>query len=131
MQNVRGDHLLNDILLSALDCDNFRSHMCAVGNESKTPKFGHKSDRERFEHVCGASWIMRGGRDFPPPAAGLGLPFDRSDDEYLFCRALALVLEKDARYIGCEFFHLWRRICNVSELATDKVYARPSIPADF
>lgn len=39
MQNVCDDNLLDDNLLFVMDCDAFRSHVCAVGTELETSKF--------------------------------------------------------------------------------------------
>lgn len=86
MPYVQSDHLADDISLFALDCDDFRSHMCAVDIELKTPKFGHRSAQERFKHACGVCCGLLGGHVLIPAAAGFDFLFARADDEYTFRR---------------------------------------------
>lgn len=43
MRHVSGDHLSDDIELFVLDCDDFRSQMCAVDTDLKTSSLGHRT----------------------------------------------------------------------------------------
>lgn len=118
-------------LYFALSCDDFRAHMCAENNKLETSQFGHRSARERFIHACGVHWGFLVDRVSLPAVAGFYLPFAWSDDEYAFCRWLALALEEDAPRFGGTFFYLWRVICKVSRLIMDEVCGRPSLPVDL
>lgn len=86
MSYVCDDHLSDDISLFAMDCDDFRSHKCAVDNELEALKFGHSFARERVVHACGVYWGLFEGCVLLTAVAGFDLLFARSADEYFFCR---------------------------------------------
>lgn len=131
MRYVRGDNLPDHTPRFALDCDNFRSHMCAVDTELKTAKFGHRSARQRFVDACKVHWGSLRGKILLPAAAVFDLSFARSDDEYSFCSWLTLELEEDASHFAGELYYQWQGIRNVSQLVLDAACARPSLTADF
>lgn len=56
MQYVCGDHVLDNIPLFALDCADFRLHMCASETKLNVSRFGHQSAWEWFVRACGVHW---------------------------------------------------------------------------
>lgn len=104
--------------------------MSALKTELESSTLGHRLARKRFLNACEVHWRSLRGRVLLPQAARLDLPFARSDDKYTFCHWLESALGEDApRFVG-ELSHLWREVCNVSQLGKDKACAWRSLPVD-
>lgn len=87
--------------------------------------------KRTFLQACDFHWVALSGRTSLPAAAGLDLPFARSDDEYRFFRCLALALEDSSPLTSVDFFCRWSGICHVSQSIMDEIYTPPPIRVDF
>lgn len=124
-------HLPDEILLFVLECEDFRSHLCALDFTLEAPAHGRLLARARFVQACKFYWEALSGKMSLLGAAIVDLSFTRANDEYNFFRLMALALAETSTQFGENFFCQGRIVCSVSQLVMEEVFARASIPPGY